>query len=107
MDDELEKQLPKWNPDISIPVRFQAEVWQRIAAREAARRDSIWRRVREWISTELPKPQYATALIALGVTLSIGVAHVQARQTNTKHWGELEARYVTSIDPAVRVAALQ
>ncbi len=107
MNDELEKQLSKWNADVSIPPRFQAEVWQRIAAREAARRDSIWRKLREWTSTELPKPQYATALIALGVTLSIGVAHVQAQQTNLKHWRQLEARYVSSINPVEQAAALE
>ncbi len=107
IDDELEKQLSKWNPDVSIPPRFQANVWQRIAAREAARRNSLWRRVREWISTDLPKPQYATALIALAVTLSIGVAHVQAQQTNMKHWRQLEARYVSSINPGAQAAALE
>ncbi|MEP6699469.1 MAG: hypothetical protein ABJB09_07035 [Verrucomicrobiota bacterium] len=107
MDDELKKQFSKWNPDVSIPPRFQAEVWQRIAAREAAGRNSLWRRVQEWILTELPKPQYATALIALGLTLSIGVAHVQAQQTNREHWRQLEARYVSSINPVAQAAALE
>ncbi len=107
MDEDLKDKLNAWKVELDPPRTFQADVWQRIAAQESARRDSIWRRVRELISTELPKPQYATALIALGVTLSIGVAHFQAQQTNRKHWRQLEARYVSSINPVAQAAALE
>ncbi len=97
--DDLNSKLHAWQTTAQIPRRFQAEVWQRIAAREEARRHSIWNRFREGLLNQLVKPQYATALIAVSIAASVGVAHLQARGTNAKHWRELEIRYVNSISP--------
>ena len=97
--DELNSKLKAWQTDVQIPRRFQAEVWQRIAAREEARRHSIWNRFREGLLPQLARPQYATALIALSISASLGVAHLQAQGANAKHWRELETRYVNSITP--------
>lgn len=107
MDEDLKDKLNAWQVKLEPPSTFRSEVWQRIAATESMRRDSVWRKLREWIAAELPKPQYATAVVLIGVTLSIGVAHVQAQGINSKHWRQLEARYVTSINPAAQAAALQ
>lgn len=107
MDENLKDKLNAWKVELEPPRTFRSEVWQRIAARESARRNSVWHKLREWIAAELPKPQYATAVVLIGATLSIGLAHVQAQGINTKHWRQLEARYVTSINPAAQAAALQ
>ena len=84
---------------MEIPSRFQAGVWQRIAAREETRSRSLWRRVRVSLLSGLSRPAYATALVVASISLSLGVAHVQAQAENAKHWRELEARYVRSITP--------
>lgn len=97
--DELSSKLKSWKVDVEIPRRFQAVVWQKIATREEARRRSIWHRFREGLLVDLGKPQYATALIAVSVSLSLGVARLNAKETNAKHWRELETRYVNSITP--------
>ncbi|HEV2097064.1 MAG TPA: hypothetical protein VGQ82_11240 [Chthoniobacterales bacterium] len=104
MGDELEKQLSSWKGDVEIPRRFQADVWQRIAARDAARRTRAWYQLREWFSVRLAKPSYATALVVAGVSISLGVAHVQAQSANARHWRELETRYVSSINPNAAVS---
>ncbi|MEP6937628.1 MAG: hypothetical protein ABI871_06125 [Chthoniobacterales bacterium] len=97
--DELSSKFQAWKTDVEIPRRFQAEVWRRIAAREEARRRSLWNRVRDGLLIQLAKPQYATALIAVSICASLGVAHLQARGANAKHWRQLETRYVNSITP--------
>ncbi len=98
-EDELSSKLKSWKVDVEIPRRFQAAVWQRIATREEARSRSTWHRLREVLLVELGKPQYATALIAVSISLSLGVAHLNAKQTNAKNWRQLESRYVNSITP--------
>lgn len=98
--DNLNSKLNAWRPDLPIPSRFQAEVWQRIAAREEARHDSAWNLLREGLFTHLARPQYATALIAISISAALGVAHLQAKEANAKHWRQLESRYVNSITPA-------
>lgn len=103
--DELSSKLQSWKVDVEIPRGFQAGVWQKIATREEARRRSIWHRFREGLLIDLGKPQYATALIALSVSLSLGVAHLSAKETNAKHWSELESRYVDSITPLPKPSA--
>lgn len=102
--DELKKRLSNWKADVEVPRRFQAEVWQRIAARDAARRAGPWHQLREWFSVQLAKPSYATALVIAGVSISLGVAHVQAQSANARHWRELETRYVSSINPNAPVS---
>ncbi len=97
--DDLKAKLHAWRTDVEIPRRFQAEVWQRIAAREEARQHSSWNRFREAVLTQLARPQYATALIAVSVSAALALAHLQAKGTNAKHWQELETRYVNSITP--------
>lgn len=107
MDDDLKEKLNAWKVNLEPRRDFQAEVWQRIAARESTRQNSVWRRLAEWIAAELPKPQYATAAVLIGAALSMGVAHVQAQVANARHWQQLEARYVTSINPAAQAAVLR
>lgn len=97
--DELSSSLRSWEADIDIPADFQAGVWQRIAAREETRSRSVWRRMRDGLLLGLSRPAYATALLVASISLSLGVAHVQAQAENTKHWKELRTRYVKSIAP--------
>ncbi len=97
--DDLSSKLRKWQPEAQIPPRFQAEVWQRIAARQETRQRSIWNWFREGLWVELGKPQYATALIAASVALSLGAAHLNAAQANARNWRTLETRYVSSVTP--------
>ena len=97
--DDLPAKLRTWKVGPQVPGSFSREVWQRIAARQEAREEAFWPRVAQWFSTQLVRPQYATALIVLSLTASIGMAHVQAQETKAKHWKQLEARYAASVDP--------
>lgn len=99
MDEKLKQQLSSWKVDVEIPQRFQAEVWQQIAARDASRRARLWFQVREWFSLQLAKPSYATAVVVTGVTLSLGFAHLRAERANASYSRELETRYVSSVNP--------
>ncbi len=97
--DELSAKLRAWKVEPQVPDSFPREVWQRIAARQAEREEAFWSRIAQWFSAQLVRPQYATALVVLSLSASVGVAHLQAQATNVKHWKELEVRYATSVDP--------
>ncbi len=97
--DELSAKLRAWKVEPKVPASFQREVWQRIAARQAAHDEAFWPRVTEWFSTQLVRPRYALALVTLSLSLSVGVALLQAQDANARHWKILEARYASSIDP--------
>ncbi|HYR57914.1 MAG TPA: hypothetical protein VEO95_04770 [Chthoniobacteraceae bacterium] len=97
--DDLSAKLRTWQVKPAVPGSFQREVWQRIATRQAAREDAFLPRLWQAVSALLTRPRYALALIALGCSISIGVAHVQAQEARAKHWKTLEARYAVSVDP--------
>src|SRR5258708_38907582 len=96
---DLSAKLRTWTVEPTAPGSFPRKVWQRIAARQAGREEAFWPRVAQWFSTQLVRPQYATALAVLSLSASIGLAHVQAQGTEAKLWKELEVRYVASVDP--------
>lgn len=106
MNEDIDNQLRAWKVEAEAPVRFQAGVWSRIAAREEARQLSFSHRLAEWFAM-LARPRYAMAFASLIVLLSITVANVESRQTNSTIWKNLQTRYVTSIDPRLHVLAMQ
>ena len=97
--DDLSAKLRTWKVEPRVPGSFQREVWRRVAARQAVREEALWPKVVQWFSTQLARPQYAAALFAVSLSVSIGVAYVQAQGANAKHWKTLEARYAASVDP--------
>jgi hypothetical protein len=97
--DDLSTKLRAWSVQPKAPASFQREVWQRIAARQAARDEAFWPRVTQWFSTQLVRPRYAMALLTLSLSASVSLALLQAHDANARHWKKLEARYESSIDP--------
>ena len=97
--DTLSTKLRSWKVEPTAPSSFQREVWQRIAARQTIRDEAFWPQVAQWMFAQIARPRYAVSLVALSLSMSIGVAFLQAKDTNLRQWKNLEARYVSSIDP--------
>jgi len=89
--------LQLWKVEVPIPPRFQAEVWQKIAASQAQR--PVWNRWVEWLELALLRPQFAAALILLAGITGGGLAQYKVHQVNARSFRALEAQYVASIDP--------
>jgi len=100
-DEELKRKLSAWNVEVEPPARFQANVWAQIAARESSRR-SVWDQLREWIVVQFYKPQLAAAVVTMGLALSMGIAYLQAQDSNAVYGKQLETRYMETINPLAR-----
>jgi hypothetical protein len=96
---DLSAKLRAWQVDPHLPAAFAREVWQRIAVRQAVRRDAFWPALGHAFLALLARPQYAIALVLLSVSAGLGFAHLHAQEVNARHWKALEARYATSVDP--------
>lgn len=93
--DPLDALLKQSRPQVTLPTRFQSEVWQRIADRETA---SPWAPLRTWMeewSAVLTRPRYALALMAVTILVGAGTAQLTTRPDPTA----MQARYVSMIDP--------
>lgn len=94
--DPLDSLLKSAPVEVRLPMRFQAEVWQRIADRET---ESPWLPLRVWLeqwAVILVRPRYALALVAVAILLGTGAAQIQSARDYS---GTMQARYVSMIDP--------
>lgn len=95
-DDPLDALLRQAKTPVTLPTRFQSEVWQRIADRETA---SPWTPFLAWAETWsgiLTRPRYALALVAVSILLGAGTAQIADARTDAT---AMQARYVNLIDP--------
>ncbi len=106
MDDtDLAKWLDAWRVDDSPPPSFQRSVWRAVATGGRDRNGLSFTALREWLSTGLSQPRFATAAVLGCIALSMLFAHHQAGQTRSRVENGLQARYVQSVDPFSVVAA--
>jgi hypothetical protein len=103
-DLKLREVLAAWQVTPPPVPHFKSAVWQRIAAEEA--RDALggWRRLREWLVVELPRPAYASTLLAVTVIASFTAANVRANHQREQYRLESARQYLASIDPLAMAA---
>ncbi|MEI6351413.1 MAG: hypothetical protein WCP06_09925 [Verrucomicrobiota bacterium] len=101
-NDELN--LQAWKAEVELPPRFQAEVWQRIAARAPARR-SPFANLLQTIFAVAPRPVWAALAVAASVGSGLGLGHLAADNTRSGALQELQTRYIESIDPLSHATA--
>ncbi|MEI8343060.1 MAG: hypothetical protein WCH43_16170 [Verrucomicrobiota bacterium] len=99
--DDLKTRLAAWRIEPEFRPDFNREVWRKIAAGNAARRENFWQTL---FASLFEAPRYATvsALAVAMMTISLGTAHLAARTANAHQWTALEERYAQSIDPLTR-----
>lgn len=100
-NDDLKNKLAAWRLEPEFRSDFNRDVWRRIAASNAVRRENFWYNL---FTSLFVVPRFATvSAVALAMlTLSLGTAHLAARNANSRHWTTLEERYAQSIDPLTR-----
>lgn len=85
-------------------MRFQAEVWQRIAARAPARR-SLLDGFFERLVLLLPHPAFAMALGMVSIGLGLGFGYTAAAHARSAALHEGQALYMASINPLSHAAS--
>ena len=100
MNDDLKQKLNAWDVDVDIPVRFQANVWAEIAARE-----SRWDRLFNWLVAEFRKPLPTAALVTVALVLSMGTAYFRAQDYNVRSGKQMEALYMQTINPLAHASS--
>lgn len=94
--------LQVWKVAPEIPVRFQSEVWQKIAARQAE--PSLWRKLADWATRLAARPQFATIVILAAGLAGGSLAQVKVHQANARSFKALESQYIASVDPYAHLA---
>lgn len=97
--DELRPKLSAWKVNPQIPAGFPREVWQKIAARQAAREDAVGPSLLRWLSLQMARPVYAGMAFVLMLGTGVSYAHKEAQESNARNWKQLETRYADSVNP--------
>lgn len=92
----LKNKLDAWKVDVELPARFQAGVWEKIAAR-APRHPGLLDSLRALFL----RPAWSVALVVAGITIGLGGARVAAAHTRSDAMRAMQAEYVRMIDPLV------
>jgi hypothetical protein len=95
-DPRLHALLQDWRPEVELPPRFEAEVWQRIALAQEKGSD-FWSF--DWLWRMTCQPRLAFAIVITAVLLGTGLANVQAEQHYHQAMAASKSRYIHSIDP--------
>ena len=104
-DPQLRELLRASLPDVHVPGRFDAEVWQRIQARGEAPARSIGARFLELLSRLLQRPAFAAVALMLAAAGGASLASLRATDANERARAALIERHVATIDPYARLAA--
>ena len=97
--DPLDAALAAWRVREPLPLRFQEQVWRRIADAGAESTATRWDIFRGWLRLAFARPAVALACAAVLLALGSGTGWWQARQKSARVDNELGARYVQSLDP--------
>ena len=106
-DPQLRELLKESLPDVQVPVRFGAEVWQRIQARSEAPAKSGWARLLEPLFALLMRPAFAAVALLLAAGGGVAVASMRATDANEQARTALAERHVATLDPYARLMAMR
>ncbi len=100
-DPQLRDILRSSLPDVPLPSRFGAEVWQRIQTRsEATAQHGLTR-----FFAIFTRPAFAAFALLLAVGSGVGAATLKASQANEQARVTLAERHVATLDPYARMFA--
>jgi hypothetical protein len=91
--------------EAEVPIRFNAEVWQRIQAHSAASADRWGVRWFESVPLLFARPAFAAVVLLVSIAAAAGAATFQAAEVNARGRSELALRHIAALDPYVHLTA--
>jgi hypothetical protein len=99
-DESLSRVLREWKVQVSLPPRFQEQVWRRIDHREE--QAPAWRAALKRFTDALARPALATSYVGILLAAGLLAGYWQARVTRSHNEEAMGARYVQMMDPYQR-----
>lgn len=103
-DPRLSALLHSWQVPTTAPPRFAEQVWARLGQMNPEPPTSVWNILRAWLTATLRNPRVAAAYMAVLLALGAGAGALRGHSAASAMAGDLQARYVQSIDPFAAMA---
>ena len=98
-DEPLRQLLREWTVDITLPPRFQEQVWRRIALREEEAKPSLRQAFSHWLEGMFSRPALAVSYVAVLLFIGVTSGYVKAQDTSARAESQWRTLYVQSVDP--------
>src|SRR5215470_6898190 len=93
-DEALSRTLREWPVAVSLPPRFQEEVWVRIENAGSRAGVGPFAALGRWLENTLPRPKVALAYVAVLLLVGMTAGFWQAKTGNARANTALSSRYV-------------
>ena len=98
-DEPLRRLLREWVVDVTLPPRFQEQVWRRIAHRGEEAKPSLRQAFRHWLESAFSRPALAISYVAVLLIAGLTTGYVQAQDKSARAESQWRTLYVQSVDP--------
>lgn len=98
-DQQLSQLLREWQPETSLPPRFQERVWQRIERAEATAKLPFWEVAIHWVEAAFRRPSLAVSYVAVLLFVGLTAGYWQAQDKSAQTQAQFRTAYVQSVDP--------
>lgn len=98
-DERLRAVLHEWKVDVSLPPRFQEQVWRRISRTEAQVGPSLRQIFARWVETTFSRPALAVSYVTVLLFAGLTTGYVRAQDKSAQAQSQWRTLYVQSVDP--------
>jgi hypothetical protein len=98
-DERLSAVLREWKVDVSLPPRFQEQVWRRVSRAEAQAGPSLRQVFARWVETTFSRPALAVSYVTVLLFIGLTTGYVRAQDKSAQAQSQWRAMYVQSVDP--------
>ncbi len=98
-DEKLSKLLRDWQVEVSLPPRFQQQVWRRIERADAHSKVSLLHAFTHWVESTFMRPALAVSYVAALLLVGLASGYVQAQDKSAQAEARWRTAYVQSVDP--------
>lgn len=98
-DEPLSKLLREWRPEISLPPRFQEQVWRRIERAEANAKLTFWQVFTRQVEAAFRRPALAVSYVTVLLFVGLTAGYWQAQDKSAQAQAQWRTAYVQSVDP--------
>jgi hypothetical protein len=98
-DEKLSKLLHEWKVEVTVPPRFQEQVWRRIERAQAHSRVNLLHAFTHWVESTFMRPALAVSYVAVLLFVGLTTGYLQAKDKSTQAEARWRTAYVQTVDP--------
>lgn len=98
-DERLRTALHEWRVDVSLPPRFQEQVWRRLSSAATQAGPNLRQGFARWVENTFSRPALAVSYVTVLLFIGLTTGYVRAQDKSAQLQSQWREMYVQSVDP--------